>query len=77
MKKEGLSFKESVISLANQFSIEIPIVKNSELYQEKIDNHEIEILELITKYFEENLVRYYKLVRLVLVPNYFLDKLFL
>jgi DNA primase len=57
MKKEGLDFKESVIALANQFAIEIPIVKNYE--QSKIQNNdnEIDILEKITIYFEENLYK--------------------
>jgi len=55
METEGLDFKEAVEKLANDFGIEIPLVK--EINKEEVNklNREYEILEEICKFFEKNL----------------------
>ena len=55
MNKEGLEFKEAVIKLANDFSIEIPLTKNFEKNNFSQNNRPFELLEEITKFFEKNL----------------------
>jgi len=55
MSKEGLEFKEAVIKLANDFSIEIPLTKNFEKNNYSQNNRPFELLEEITKFFEKNL----------------------
>ena len=55
MSKEGLEFKEAVIKLANDFSIEIPLVKNFEKNNYSQNNRPLELLEEISKFFERNL----------------------
>ncbi len=55
MAKEALDFKEAVNKLANDFSIEIPLVKNFEKGNYNQNNRAYELLEEITKFFEKNL----------------------
>ena len=57
MNKEGLNFKEAVVQIAQDFSIEIPIVKSLSSQNQNNQEHDrrLELLEEITKFFEKNL----------------------
>lgn len=55
MNKEGLDFKEAVVSLANEFGIEVDVVKNSQSPNTDIWQRKYEISEKICQFFEKNL----------------------
>ena len=61
MEKEGLAFKDAVVKLANDYSIQIPIIANEEKaeendreFQKKIERDYL-LLETICQFFENNL----------------------
>ncbi|MAZ80298.1 MAG: DNA primase [Rickettsiales bacterium] len=57
MNKEGLDFKESVIRLANDFSIEIPQIDNFDQKKQNIIDQKFKLLEDICCYFQSNLYK--------------------
>ena len=55
MNKEGLNFKESVLKIADEFSIEVPKVDNFDLKKQDLADNKFKLLEDICCYFESNL----------------------